>query len=214
MLLSIACSATQKIAPTFIPPTASPYPSETPLPSPTTTPIPNATELTAHMAPPTPTSGSLGATAPGAGCIPNNEMKEMYVTGVLSGDTIIVDIDKNNIELLYIGMTAPNPTGETGQASKIYNDERVDSKTITVIHDQDPINGFGQLEAYVIADGLFVNYEMVRRGFARAIASKTNPSCNETLHKAEEEAQSEQTGLWNVTINSPTAPPQQITPTP
>ena len=214
LLLSIACSATTEIAPTFMPPTATPFPTETPLPSPTATPIPNPTDLTANMAPPTPTPGPIEEIAPGAGCIPNNEQKSLVVTDVLSGDTIVVEIDQNNVELLYIGLAAPDPATKAGRDSADQNADWVEGMTITVIHDADPINGYGQLEAYVIAGDIFVNYEMAHQGYAHAVISKTNPSCNETFRQAEEEARREQAGLWSEPTPNPTAPLPNETPSP
>lgn len=211
LLLSIACSATQEIAPTFIPATPTPYPSETPLPPPTSTPFPNPTDLTANMAPPTPTNSPLGVAALGAGCIPSNELKALTVVRVLTGDTIVVDIDQISVELLYIGIAAPKLDGQIGQGSKAQNDAWVNGKTITVIHDQNPINGFGQLEGYVLADEIFINYEMVRLGLARAIISKTNSSCNETFRQGEEEARRAKVGLWSDSNTDPAAPQPQET---
>ena len=78
----------------------------------------------------------------------------------------------------------------------------------------DPINGYGQLEAYVIAGDFFVNYEMVRQGYAHAVISKTNSSCNETLRQAEEDARREHIGIWSEPISSSNASSPLETPTP
>lgn len=51
--------------------------------------------------------------------------------------------------------------------------------------------------AYLVGSNLFVNEEIIKKGFARATAILPNVKYNDLLLKKELEAKSSKTGLWN-----------------
>ena len=64
---------------------------------------------------------------------------------------------------------------------------------------------YDRLLRYVIIDGLFINFEMVQRGYAEAVEYPPDTSCQVALNQAEQSARSEAVGLWGlVAIETPT----------
>lgn len=175
-------------------PTASPVPTET-IPPPSDTP-----------AAPLPT---------GAECIPNNtEQTEAQVARVVDGDTIEVDIAGQSFRLRYIGMDTPEDTSQIeyfGPQATAFNAQLVEGKQVTLIKDVSETDRYDRLLRYVIVDSFFVNYELVRQGFATSATFPPDVACQEVFREAERQAREEGKGLWGVTptpVPSDTPRPQ------
>lgn len=100
------------------------------------------------------------------------------VLRVIDGDTIEVDIAGTPTSVRYIGIDTPetvHPTrGEEpfGREASDANKEMVDGRTVLLVKDVSETDRYGRLLRYVFveegSDLLFVNLELVRRGFACA----------------------------------------------
>jgi micrococcal nuclease len=172
ILILTACSS----GPTTIPPgavdtavaqTLTAAPTQEPLP--TNTPEPTITEIPTDTFPP-PTDTPESVQIAGAECIPaETERTEAQVPRVIDGDTIEVDIDGQSFRVRYIGMDTPEATSEIeyfGPEATAFNAQMVEGKTVTLMKDVSETDQYDRLLRYVIVDDLFVNYELVRQGFA------------------------------------------------
>ncbi len=172
--------------------------------APTFTPYPTATDTLAP--PPTVTEALIPVT--GASCIPDNPPQTGKVVDVVDGDTIKVLLDEDGMtySVRYIGMDTPEDTGQVeyfGPEATAKNSELVYSKTVTLIKDVSETDRYGRLLRYVIADNLFVNYELVAQGFAKAASYPPDIACIPAFQEVEQQASAAKLGLWG-------APPTQV----
>ena len=146
-----------------------------------------------------PTPGQ-GATA----CIPAGAQTQVgLVTHVVDGDTIQVKIDGQEYRLRYIGINTPEtkpPAEYFGPEATAKNRALVDGKTVTLAKDVSETDKYGRLLRYVIVgdveNGAFVNYELVRQGYANAGTYPPDVACEAAFRQAEGMARQEQLGLW------------------
>ena len=168
--------------PTAIPPT------ETPLPM--LSPIPPGAEV------------SDGRPA----CIPANAPLEVgLVTSVVDGDTIHVLIDGQDHSLRYIGIDTPEtvhpeiPVEYFGPEASAKNKELVEGKSVILVKDVSDTDQYGRLLRYVFVEdlaGLFVNFELVRAGYAHASTYPPDVACADFFSQAEQAARVALAGLW------------------
>lgn len=101
-----------------------------------------------------------------------------------------------NIRL--IGVDAPElrqvPWGENSRQAltQLVEGKKVRIETDVRLHDQ-----YDRLLAYVYADGLFVNAEMLRQGQAVMSTMPPNVAHIEDYQKAQQEAKEVRRGLWD-----------------
>lgn len=131
-------------------------------------------------------------------CVPQNTPRETaLVVGIIDGDTIDVQINEKTYRLRYIGIDTPE-RNETlyGQAA-LLNQNLVYLKTVTLIKDVSETDQYDRLLRYVFVGDTFVNYELVRQGYAQASTYPPDVACSEFLANAQSQAQAESTGLWS-----------------
>jgi micrococcal nuclease len=148
-------------------------------------------------------AGGCGAQETG----PNQQLDGTAVR-VVDGDTIIVNLDGREERVRYIGIDTPEsvkPNSEVecfGPEASDENERLLPSGTpIRLVIGAEPRDRYGRLLAYVYRRSqtdkeLFVNADLVRRGFAKTIVFPPN-----TLHAGEfaqlrKAAHSERLGLW------------------
>ncbi len=186
-------TATQVVAETE--PTNTPKPTETPLsidtPSPTDTPQPTDT--------PTPAF----------------ERVEAQVVKVVDGDTIKVEIDGIVYPVRYIGIDCPEtvhpsePVQWMGPEACECNRRLVEAKTVYLEKDVSETDQYGRLLCYVfLADGTFVNAELVQLGYAQSVTYPPDVRYQDLFLEMQQEAREAERGLWGP------APTPQPTPTP
>lgn len=129
--------------------------------------------------------------------LPNNASATVssgVVTDVIDGDTIVLD---NGETVRYIGIDAPETDECYCAEATEMNRELVEGKTVIVIGDVEDRGRHGRLLRYVIADGRFVNGELVRLGYARAESYGHNVMFQQVLMTIFERYASEsRAGLW------------------
>jgi micrococcal nuclease len=183
--------------------------TNTPLPSPTRkfTPTPPPPQGN-----PTPT---LNLSLPGAYCLPTNTARiQALVTRILDAQTIEVVYNYETFHVRYIGLDAPKiapppPQWQAPQAVGL-NDSLVNGNEVTLIQDVTDTDADGNLLRYVLTDSAFVNYEIIRQGYARFVAAQPNSACDNSFIAAQVEAQGAVRGMWMPTP----LPTYTITPTP
>jgi micrococcal nuclease len=180
---------------------------------PSETPTMLATEPNAGLPTITPTFTpisflSSGGDDPGS-CVPVNSPVELgLVMDVIDSVTLIVSIDGQEVRVRYIGLQPTiNPYLQPWATEKNFG--LTINQVIMLLRDVSDKDASGNLLRYVFIpnrDGVFVNYEMVRQGYARAVPSPPDMICSEVFRVAEEHARYNMDGLWAPTpIASTTA---------
>lgn len=134
---------------------------------------------------------------------------------MIDGDTIEVLIDGTSYNLRYIGVDSPESNQEFGGEAIEENTKLVLNKEVTLIKDQNETDSFGRLLRYVLMDDVFVNFEMVRKGFASAKSYPPDTACDETFTSAQNSAKQSNLGIWFPVIVPTTvrSNPIEISPT-
>jgi micrococcal nuclease len=129
---------------------------------------------------------------------------EVRVLRVVDGDTIVVRLDGRRERVRYIGVDTPESVPEQGapacygEAAAAENERLVAGRTVRLSTDTEERDRFGRLLAYVrrASDGVFVNAELVRRGFATTLRIAPNVRHAGTFADLEREARAARRGLW------------------
>ena len=135
-------------------------------------------------------------------CLPENEWVLAEVVRVVDGDTIIAKIDGVDYRVRYIGVDTPEtvhpsqPVEEFGKEASQMNEALVGGKDVYLIKDISEVDQYDRLLRYVVADGFFVNYELVRAGYANVVTYPPDLSCVRTYRFAQLDAMNEKAGLW------------------
>jgi micrococcal nuclease len=124
----------------------------------------------------------------------------MPVTGVVSnivdGDTIDVLIGGQEFRVRYIGINTPETDELFGSQATEQNRLLVSGQEVTLYKDVSETDRYGRLLRYVFVGDLFVNYELVRRGYAQVASYPPDTACISTFQTAQAEARNSQAGLW------------------
>lgn len=124
-------------------------------------------------------------------------MTAAIVTKIVDGDTIDVRIGSATFRVRYIGMDTPE-RGEDffAEASEV-NRTLVLEKAVYLEKDVSEVDRFDRLLRYVyLADGTFVNAEMVLQGMAVASTYAPDVKYQELLRLAQQEAVTGGMGMW------------------
>lgn len=146
-------------------------------------------------------------------CLPPTFPVGGTVVEVLDGDSINVTIDGQPFGVEYLGIDAPELVGVPepfGPQALSANQGLVDGQILTLVQDVTDTLATGQLPRYVLVGDLFVNYELVRQGYADAASIPPDIVCDELFALAAEQARSEGLGMWTAQ-GTPGA--QSLTPT-
>jgi micrococcal nuclease len=166
---------------------------------------------TPDLSSPTP---ALDLTVPGAYCLPTNTERVLgLVTKVLDGQTIEVAAHNQTFRVRYLGLKGPKiaPTIEWQAPQALaLNESLVGGGYVTLIKDITDSDAEGFYLRYVMSKGVFVNYEIIRQGFASVDIVPPDVSCENSFIAAQVEAQSAVRGVWQPTP----LPTWTISPTP
>jgi micrococcal nuclease len=160
--------------------------SATPAPS----PKPAPTEPAATTVAPTPTDARF---------------TEGQVVDVVDGDTIKVLVAGSKLTLRYIGIDMPEMSAADGAAARAQNIALVSGRTVRLEQDVSATDPYGRLLRYVWVGDLLVNAELVRLGYARAVAYPPDTKNQAQFAALQAEAQAARRGLWAHTAPTPAA---------
>jgi micrococcal nuclease len=158
----------------------------------------------------------------GLGCVPTTTRQDLaIVLKVIDGDTIQVILNGKTVTVSYIGVSAPqlpsgsNPGGRLAQEAYQKNKSLVDGKIVILVKDTTEADAAGHLLRYVLTENLFVNNEMVKQGFAAALAVPPDVACRTTFEITQQAAMAKSLGLWKATPTSTARPNNlpSLTPT-
>jgi micrococcal nuclease len=128
------------------------------------------------------------------------------VVRVVDGDTIQVALAGGRQERVrYIGVDTPEtvkphtPVQCFGKRASAFNHELVEGRPVRLTFDAEARDRYGRLLAYVHRrpDGLFVNAELVRRGYARTLTIAPNTRYAGRFAALVAEADESGRGLWS-----------------
>jgi micrococcal nuclease len=126
------------------------------------------------------------------------------VVRVVDGDTIRVRIGGTEERVRYIGVDTPEtvkpgtPVQCFGKAASAFNARLVRARTVRLEFDAERRDRYGRLLAFVYRepDGLFVNAELVRRGYAQPLTIAPNVAHASEFRRLARTARRGGRGLW------------------
>lgn len=158
---------------------------------------------------PSPVASVLGdEKASDSAAIGNKQNRQKaFVTKIIDGDTIEVDIAGKAYKLRYIGINTPETVDPRrkvqcfGKEASNENKSLVDGKEVLLEKDISETDKYGRLLRYVylpMPDGtlLFVNDYLVRQGFANVDTYPPDIKYVDRFKAAEKEAREGKKGLW------------------
>ncbi|HEX3042017.1 MAG TPA: thermonuclease family protein [Solirubrobacterales bacterium] len=126
----------------------------------------------------------------------------VYVTRVVDGDTIEVDLDGHEEDVRYIGVDTPEtvkpdtPVQCFGPQASRFNHGLVEHRRVRLLFGVERRDVYGRLLAYVYLGDRFVNATLVRRGLARTLTIPPNDRFAGRLKRLEMAAARAGRGLW------------------
>jgi micrococcal nuclease len=126
------------------------------------------------------------------------------VVRVVDGDTILVSAGGREERVRYIGVDTPEsvkpgtPVQCFAKRASAYNKRLVAGRTVRLVQDVEARDRYGRLLAYVYRepDGLFVNAELARGGYARTLTIPPNVAYAARFRALAAEARDAGRGLW------------------
>ena len=126
------------------------------------------------------------------------------VVKVVDGDTIHVEVGAVREKVRYIGVDTPEtkdprrPVGCFGEQASQFNARLVGGERVRLQRDVEERDRYGRLLAYVhrVRDGLFVNAELARLGYAQPLTIAPNVRYAERFAALAREARAGGRGLW------------------
>jgi micrococcal nuclease len=128
------------------------------------------------------------------------------VVRAVDGDTVVVALPGGATERVrYIGVDTPEtvkpntPVQCFGKKASAENHHLVDGQAVRLVADAETRDRYGRLLAYVYrtSDGLFVNAELVRRGYATPLTIAPNVHFADRFKALAAAARRAGRGLWN-----------------
>jgi micrococcal nuclease len=127
------------------------------------------------------------------------------VVRVVDGDTVVARVDGREERVRYIGMDTPEdvkpgtPVQCYSRKAAAENRRLVEGRRVRLVQDAESRDRYGRLLAYVYraSDGLFVNAELVRRGYARPLTIPPNVAHRTQIARLARAARRAGRGLWS-----------------
>ena len=124
---------------------------------------------------------------------------------IVDGDTIHVRMDGRREKVRYIGIDTPQsvkpgaPVECFAKRAGAFNRRLVEGERVRLVTDLEPRDRYGRLLAYVyrVRDGLFVNAELVRRGYAETLTVPPNVEHAAEFRRLASAARRGGRGLWS-----------------
>jgi len=126
----------------------------------------------------------------------------VFVTRVVDGDTVEVQLGGREEDVRYIGVDTPEtvkpgaPVDCYGPQASAFNHRLVEHRRVRLVFGAERRDVYGRLLAYVYLGKRFVNAELVRRGLARTLTIPPNDRFAGRLKRLEMAAARTGRGLW------------------
>jgi micrococcal nuclease len=125
-----------------------------------------------------------------------------YVSRVVDGDTVEVQLDGREEDVRYIGVDTPEtvkpdtPVQCFGPQASAFNHGLVEHRRVRLVFGEERRDAYGRMLAYVYLGERFVNAELVRRGLARTLTIPPNDRFANRFKRLEIAAARAGRGLW------------------
>ena len=127
---------------------------------------------------------------------------------IVDGDTIDVIIDGTKERVRLTGIDTPEAARrDTGAPAECFADEATAyiqsllpvGALVRLERDVVGRDDYGRLLAYIYRadDGIFVNYELIRQGYAQPLSIAPNVAFSELMVEAARDAEADDAGLWS-----------------
>lgn len=127
---------------------------------------------------------------------PQAQTDTYKVIRVIDGDTIEVQKNNKAVKVRYIGIDTPETDECFGKESAGENKRLVLNKDIRLETDVQELDKYNRLLAYVYVNDLFVNEELIKKGFAKVATFPPNVKYADKFIAAQKEAREQEKGLW------------------
>ena len=134
----------------------------------------------------------------------------VFAERIADGDTIIL---RDGRHVRYIGIDTPeidhdnHRAAPMGYEARSFNQQLVEGRRLRLMVDREEKDRYGRTLAYVYReDGLFVNAELLKRGFAHVLYRFPNASKDQYLLSIQRETMRAGRGIWRL-INQNEIPP-------
>jgi|SRR5215208_3001981 len=132
------------------------------------------------------------------------------VARVVDGDTIRVELPSGEEAVRYIGIDTPEsvkpgaPVECFAKRASAFNERLVAGERVRIVRDVEERDRYGRLLAYVYRarDGLFVNAELVRRGYATVATFPPNVAHEGEFRRLARRARMSGRGLWSECVGA------------
>jgi micrococcal nuclease len=158
---------------------------------------------TDDTADPTASGTATPATVPGEASLPPNAT----VDRIVDGDTLVALVNGERERVRLLGIDTPESVAEN-RPDQCYGEEASDylkallpeGAAITLILDEEARDQYDRLLAYVVrsSDDLFVNLDLLERGYAGVLIYDPNDHYESLFRSAERAAIEADAGLWGV----------------
>ena len=132
-------------------------------------------------------------------CLRGQKVEKTRVIRVVDGDTIEVSLNGKIEKVRYLLVDTPEMDASNttpGKLAREFNNAMVDGKDVLLVRDATNRDGFGRLLRFVISDGVFVNYELVKQGYAITFIRQPDDLCSLEFQDAMLEAFTAREGIW------------------
>jgi len=136
--------------------------------------------------------------------LPANLFAEIEPTLVVSKNTVVRVIDGDTIKLAngqtvrYIGIDTPEKGEPYFQEATDTNKRLVLGKKVKLVADVSMTDKYGRLLRYVYLNERFINYYLVRHGYAMVSTYPPDVANQELFLEAERLARKEKKGFWDL----------------
>ena len=132
------------------------------------------------------------------------------VVRVVDGDTIRVALASGEEAVRYIGVDTPesvkpgSPVECFAKRASAFNGRLVAGERVRLVRDVEERDRYGRLLAYVYRarDGLFVNAELLRRGYATVATFPPNVAHEREFRRLARAARRSGRGLWSQCVGA------------
>ncbi|MBK8023591.1 MAG: thermonuclease family protein [Chloroflexi bacterium] len=104
---------------------------------------------------------------PPTGSVPAGD--QARVVSIIDGDTIDVELNGSTQRVRYIGVNTPERDEVCYADATQANNAFVGGKTVILVRDVSETDQFSRLLRYVYVDGVMINEQLVREGWAEAV---------------------------------------------
>lgn len=122
-----------------------------------------------------------------------NDKRKIFAAKILDGDTIETNSGE---KIRYLGINTPEKGQPFANEATKFNQDLVLGKEIDLEFDIQTKDRYGRTLAYVYTNGIFVNLEIIKKGFAVSETIQPNIKYQDEIVNAQKESRDKCSGIW------------------